>query len=163
MSDVGLVNRLLGGAATEVTERSFPVPGDLRSEWRVALVLLLLGKCHGGSATLEQLHVVNSSALFEATSETLVNVLATPAVATGFDRPLVRYEPALSRAVDIAVGVGLVDWTDSQRLSLTLAGREAHGRLTAQPSLLSREKELLARIPGRVSQAAIDRVLSRRR
>lgn len=163
MSDLDLVRRLLGEVPTRVMERSVPIPGDLRSEWRVALVLLLLAKCHGGSATLEQLHVVNSVALFEATSQTLVDLLAVPPVATAFDRPVVRYEPALSRAVDIAVGVGFAEWTNSQRLNLTQLGRETHSRVMAEPSLLSQEKELLARIPGRVSQAAVDRVLSRRR
>ncbi len=106
---------------------------------------------------------MNTLALFEATADALVDLLATPPVAAAFDRPVVRYEPALSRAVDIAVGVGLAEWTDSLRLSLTQAGRENHARVMAETTLLTREKELLARVPGRVSQAGIDRVLSRRR
>jgi hypothetical protein len=161
-NDVDLVRSLLGESVANVNERAAPVLGDLRTEWRLALLLLVLGKCHSHSATLEQLHVLNSSALFEETADALRNLLGDESESDAWNQPVIRYEPALSRAVDIAVGTGLAEWTETRRLRLSEDGKTALRQLNGNSSLLAREKRLLAKLNGRVSQAGINRALGAR-
>lgn len=137
------------------TDRPAAVPGDLRSRWRVALLALLLDRCHGKSATLEQVHVVGWALMEDQGRRHLSDAL------DGNLRPdavIVRYDPAWSRAADLSVGEGVTEWVpETGRLRLTETGRAVARSLWEEESIFVEEKEFLH---GRlISQAAIQRML----
>lgn len=136
-------------------ERPQVVAGDLRSRWRVALLLLLLDRCHGRSATLEQIHVVGWALLDDEGRRQLAGAIS------GDRRPdavVVRFDPSWSRAIDLSVGEGLTEWKEnSGRLRLTDVGRGVVDGIWAMEDAFTDEKEFLR--GRRISQAMIDRML----
>lgn len=144
----------LAGVMT-FTVRPAPLPARLRPARRTALVLLYLNKCRGQRATQLQLHALDTAVEDAAAREALSGHLR----GLGID-PIIRYDPALLRAVDLAVGFGYARWERGDRLLLTDIGRDALDALLSQ-DVLSAEKAALAAIPGRLTQTAVSRVTER--
>lgn len=137
------------------TERPQVVAGDLRARWRVALLLLLLDRCHGRSATLEQIHVVGWALLDDEGRQQLNAALSNDRRPDAF---VVRFDPSWSRAIDLCVGEGLAEWKqNSGRLRLTDVGRQVVNGLWSMDQAFTVEKEFLR--GRRISQAMIDRML----
>lgn len=131
------------------------IPAELRPQWRVPVLLLILGRCRGRKANWRQLHVLNWAVRSPRTREAFAAVLEgmlSP------DRVIVRYEPTLTRAVDLAVGFGLASWEDGRLLALTEKGREAMERLTNIDALAT-ERDFLNALPGAVTQRQVDAAL----
>jgi hypothetical protein len=134
---------------------SIPLPPELRPAWRVALLLSMVDHCWGKRATWRQLHVLNwalRSTHGRATLQRLRQGKPFP------DDVVVRYEPSLNRAVDLAVGLRLMEWRDGRRLYLTDEGSAALQRLEATSALQS-EREYLAAQLGVLTQSEADRIL----
>lgn len=143
-------------ADASFTERPTAVAGDLRRGWRLSLLLLILDRCHGRSATLEQVHVIGWAVLNESGRTRLAEAVDGGA---GRDVPLIRFDPAWSRVVDLAVGLDLAEWTSTGRVKLTPRARPIVDELWHTPGVLSDEREFLAGI--RVSQTMIENLLRR--
>lgn len=128
------------------TPRPAPASPRVRPGRRIALLLEMVDKCWGGRATLLQLHAVDTA----LTDSTVLDRLAAKEV-SGDDGFLVRVDPALNRAVDRAVGEGLLDLQSDAKVTLTAAGRAAL-RTIREADVLQSERIALARIRGKLSQ-----------
>src|SRR2546421_1674062 len=87
------------------SQRPRPVPADGRPLWRVPYVLLLVRTCRQEVASLVQLHVLNWALRSSGGVKQLARFLAGDLER---EDPVVRYEPALDRAVALAGGLGLL-------------------------------------------------------
>jgi hypothetical protein len=140
--------------------RPTSVPPDIRPEWRVPLLLLMVDHCRGQIAGREQLHVLNSAVLSAGSRRALIAALdgrLAPNV------PLVQFEPALDRALDRCIGLRLLTINSHGRFLLTDLGRSIVQAVGSNAALFVRERELLAALPKSLSQAAIQRALAQRR
>lgn len=138
-------------------ERPLPTSGDLRAVWRIPVILLLIRACRGEKATAEQLHVLNWAVRSAESGESLASFLA------GDLRPeeaVVRFEPALDRAVALANGFELLAWTN-RYWALTDRGKGLLTEIDEDGDILRTEKDLLASLPSPLSQAAVRRLLGR--
>jgi hypothetical protein len=151
------LTRLLDVPFTFVS-RPRPVPGALRPSWRIPTILLLIRKCWGAKASLEQLHVLNWAIRDAHARETFL----------GFwrgeidpDEAIVRYEPALNRALDLAVGLRLVAWTEAKRLTLTEKGRDLLAAIDSDGEVLVEEKAFVGAITSSVTQTGVEKLLRR--
>ena len=90
----------------QLSERALPAPGDLRVSWRLAALVLMLDRCYGKSATMEQVQVIGWALLGEESREAVLAVAESRPLP---DVPIVRFDPSWSRTVDLAVGFGLAD------------------------------------------------------
>jgi hypothetical protein len=140
-------------------ERPTPASADLRAVWRLPVVLLLVGACRSQRATPKQLHVLNW-ALRSSEGHGALKGFIEGSVRP--DQAVVRFEPALDRAVALARGFGLLDW-HGRYWSLTERGRGTLKLLGEEEGTLRAEKEALASLPGPLSQAAVERLLGRGR
>lgn len=126
-----------------------PVPGRLLPGRRVALLLLTIQKCRGQRATPLQMHALDTA---------LVDPDARKALASaGNDlqtSPIIRYDPALTRAIDRAVGFGLARWIGGNRLELTDHGKAVSG-MVRSADVLSVERAAFDEIPGQLTQKAV--------
>lgn len=94
-------------------ERSFTfrlrpktVPGDLRPEWRICVILLMLLRCgRGGKMSLKKAHILNWGVLTLDSRKTLIRMVDGQRELS--DVP-VRFDPALNRAIDFARAEGLL-------------------------------------------------------
>jgi hypothetical protein len=121
------------------------------------MLLLLVRACRGEKATPEQLHVLNWAVRSTESAESLAAFLE------GKVRPeeaIVRFEPALDRAVALARGFELLAWNDRYWV-LTESGRNLLKKVDGQPETLHVEKGLLKQLPSPLSQAAVKKLLGR--
>lgn len=139
------------------TPRPDPVPPELRPAWRVAVLLLILEKCRGAKATWKQLHFLNWAVRSREGQGVLLRAFEGVADPSQI---IVRYEPALDRAVDLAVGHRLATWEDGHQLALTDKGKAVLAQLSEPLAPLERERQFLASLPGKISQSTVDRILS---
>lgn len=137
-------------------QRPRPVSADVRPIWRVPYVLLLVRACRGGVATLSQLHVLNWGVRAAENSRSLTAFLSGEVEAND---PVVRYEPALDRAVSLATGMGLLN-LDGRRWRLTDSGQELLKDIDRDEELLRLERERLSPVTG-LTQKAVRELLGR--
>lgn len=121
--------------------RPIPIPVDLRPDWRLAIILLILYKCCRSSrGSLRKLHVLNwAIRTSEARSifQQLVDGRISPVDV------IVRYEPGLSRAIDLALGEGLVEKVDGDRIQLTQKGKKCAADIGGLSDCFEQEKIFL--------------------
>lgn len=142
------------------SRRPTSVPPDIRPEWRLPLLLLLVHQCRAKQASREQLHVLNSAVLNAGSRVALTAALSgrlAPQV------PMVQYEPALDRAIDRCIGLGLLRMNTTARIQLTESGQAVVDALESNTELFTREREFLSVLPNAISQATIRRALQQRR
>ena len=142
------------------TRRPTAVPPDIRPEWRVPLLVLMVDRCRGHVASREQLHVLNSAVLSSGSRRALLAALEGRLAPQA---PIVQFEPALDRALDRCVGLGVLRINTYGRFELTEAGRSISDALEASDDLFVGERQLLGALPRSLSQAAIRNVLTARR
>jgi hypothetical protein len=140
--------------------RPTSVPPDIRPEWRIPLLLLMVRRCRGQVATREQLHVLNSAVLSAGSRRALLAALDGRLAPRS---PALQFEPAFDRAIDRGVGLGLLVANPGGRLELTVLGRSVADAVDAEESLFTSERELLASLPRSLSQSTIRNALAERR
>jgi hypothetical protein len=139
-------------------QRPLAIPPDLRPEWRVGMVLLILKKCcRGYRSSFARLHVLSWA------SRTPENGLALREVINHQLRPdalLVRIEPALNRAVDLAAGEGLLKRVTGDRVELTPAGVLAAEGIDKNEDIFTVEREYLTGLGRKVTEDSINQLFS---
>ncbi len=142
-------------APINFARRADPVSPDFRPERRIAVCLLIVEKSRGGKATWKAMHVLS----WALQSPKRVAMLTNLKVGTGLlDMPLVRFEPALDRALDLAVGLGFLSRDGVGPFELTDIGRGALDEVR-EAGVLEREVAALAVVNGKVSNRDVERLL----
>lgn len=132
-----------------------PVAASMRPARRVPLTLLLVGKCHGAKASWKGLQLLNWATRSRQHMDVLVAIQTHADIP---DRPVVRFEPALDRAIDLALGLALLEQPSARVFRLTTQGQALSEALT-QSDAFALERELLALLPRKLTQRETDRLL----
>jgi hypothetical protein len=136
-------------------EQPDPVPASLRPERRVPLLLLLVARSHGAGVDWKTLQLLNWTVQSAQRMELLVALQQRDDIP---DRPVVRFEPALDRALDLALGLKLLEQKTSRSFRLTESGKEVV-REIEKSEAFELERQLLDQLKRKVTQAEVDRVL----
>jgi hypothetical protein len=139
----------------EFQPQPVPIPASLRPERRVSLLVMLIARSFGTRASWRMLQVMNWLLRDERNVQLLLALRSGGDIP---DRPLVRFEPALDRAIDVAMGLGFVTQKASRVFHLTESGLALAAQLNTA-DVFSREKELLQRLGGKFTQKEIDRLI----
>ncbi len=133
--------------------RPRPYAADLRADWRISAVVLAVDKSRGKRASVPQLHVLVWAMLDSAHGSDLARALRGESSRL----PPIRFDPAVVRAVDRAVGLGMLQ-REGKRLKLADGGAVWLEMLSSEPELMSQEKLILRELGGPVSMVAVDRL-----
>lgn len=145
---------VLYDAQVTVTDRPASLTAVLRPAWRVPVCALLVQACRGQRAKREQLIVLNWAVRSEQCAGALATYLAGEATAHDVG---VRYEPALVRAVNIAVGTGVLV-VDGDYVRVTDAGKALLAEVAAG-DLYDAERRMLAMLPKALPVGAAEELL----
>jgi hypothetical protein len=139
--------------------RPSPLPGDMRPEWRIAVLVMALNKCgRGGKMTLKKAHVVNWAVRDEATRETFLRMISGN---RQLEDIVVRFDPAFNRALDLAAGEDLVSMekkTTGLIIELLEAGRRLAATLDEHIDCLKVEREFFEAVR-KISENKIEELL----
>jgi hypothetical protein len=132
-----------------------PLSAALRPQRRVPLLLLLVAKNHGAGASWKGLQLLNWAVRDPEHSELLLALQAGEDIP---DRPVVRFESVLDRALDLAIGLNWIEQPSARLFRLTEVG----GRVLAdleRSDAFAVERGVLSRIKGKVTKREVDRLL----
>ena len=126
------------------TRRPIAIAAELRPDWKIGAVLLILHlSSHGGKSSLRRLHILNwalrsskNRAEFEQVREH-----QQPLFSFQF-----RFEPALGRAINLAVGEKLIEWVGGDRLQITAKGKRWVTEILKDEAVMQEERDFLERI-----------------
>ena len=140
--------------------RPVPLPGDLRPTWRIGLLILLLSQCcRQQRSSLTKIHVLNWAARSEANHADLIALIEgrmSP------DQLIVRFDPACNRAIDFAIGEGLLKRVDGSRIELTESGNALAKEISKDSELYATEKKLAGAIKQKLSEMLVDNIFGAR-
>lgn len=147
-------------------ERKIPLACKLRPAWRIYILLLILDKCHGGKASLIQLHVLNWAVRNSDTRREFREFFEgkrTPS------QTVVRHDPSLNRAVHFAFAEGLVTRQEGlsqqneqgsrippYRVQLSQEGRKLVNDLKKFVGCFEEQKRFFETIKGKISQKDVE-------
>jgi len=146
------------GRSFRFTRRPMAMAAELRPDWKMAVLLLILNlSSRGGKSSLRRLHILNwalrsprNRAEFEQVREH-----QQPLFSFQF-----RFEPALGRAINLAVGESFVEWVGDNRLQITAKGKRWITEIAKDESVMYQEREFLRRIGKDVTEAFATEMLN---
>jgi len=147
--------RDLDDIVVDFQEQPDPVPAALRPGRRVPLLLLLVAKSHGAGVDWKTLQLLNWTVRSADHMELLVALQQRSDIP---DRPVVRFEPALDRALDLALGLELLEQKTSRSFRLTEAGKSVVKEIE-NTEAFNLERQLLDQLKRKVTQAEVGRLL----
>ncbi|MPY19077.1 hypothetical protein [Paenibacillus glucanolyticus] len=138
-------------------KRPVAIPADLRVDWRIGtLVLILYISCRNSRATLMKLHVMNWAIRNNQGRELFLQLCAGE---IGPDNIIVRFEPWLNRAVDIALAEGLIQRINGDRVELSSSGAIMAKEILKKQECFVQEKEFLHTLRKSISEAKLKNII----
>lgn len=134
------------------------IPGDFRPLWRISTVLLILKLTSwANNSTLGRLHILNWAMRTEENRENLKRIISDSLPP---DKIVVRIEPSLIRALELASGEGLIEYAGG-KAKLTHKGVEVANELMNEEQIFAEEKRFLEEIGKRgLTEQIINQIFS---
>ncbi|WP_135610997.1 hypothetical protein [Methanococcoides sp. AM1] len=141
------------------TRRPRPIPPDLRPDWRVTVLVLILDYSRGKKASLKKVNVINWAIRSPENREILHGYFIEK-------KPLhdivIRIEPGISRAIDFAKGHGLVvmEYGNSTGIRLTPKGKQFANKIETLHDCFTTEKDFLRSIKPYINEKDVNVLLN---
>ena len=141
--------------------RPISLPGDLRPTWRIGLLTILMVQCcRQQRSSLTRLHVLSWAVRSEENYEDMLALIAGD---LSPDALIVRFDPAVNRAIDFAIGEKLMARVDGSRIELTASGKNFAKEIFDDINVYSTEKSLAASLKQKVSETLVDSIFGVRK
>jgi hypothetical protein len=132
-----------------------PIPGDLRLSWRLSALLLVLNRCRGKTASLEQIHFLTSAMRSPAVADVVRRWFSGQKAP---DDPIIRYDPAMSRTISLSVAADLTQWK-GQSIALTTVGSILIQEIENNDAIMVKERQFLSFLPRSITQKSVRELL----
>lgn len=142
-------------APISFVQRPDPISPDFRLERRIALCLLIIEKVRAGKASWKTVHVLNWALESSNRLAMLANIRTRSEL---LDEPIVRFEPALDFALDLAVGLGFIRRSGTGLFVLAEKGKAALTEIY-RAGVLEEEINALTTVTGKISNRDVERLL----
>lgn len=147
----------LGGVRIRFASQPSALQADLRPVWRLTILLLILHKCcRNHRSSLQKLHVLNWAIRQPDARRTLLGVL------DGEEHPdvaIVRFDPALNRALDLARAEMLIESVGDGKFQITAKGQALAEAVLSDPDCMRDEKQFLVEIGNRLTETRVTKLL----
>lgn len=139
--------------------RPVAVPYCYRILYKVSQIVLILGTvCKRGGCSSLKLHIISNALLSKNVLDELNKVLDNKTEML----PVVRFEPALNRAINYAVADGLVEIQKSNsKLRLTERGKNLYNEIIENNDIMILEKNELNIINNKINDDIINKILEK--
>ncbi|NYB73422.1 hypothetical protein HZF24_04630 [Sedimentibacter hydroxybenzoicus DSM 7310] len=129
------------------------VPYNYRVSYKVSQICLILAKsCWGRSGCLPvKLHMISFALCSKSTMDKLVNF----ALNEFADTPIIRFDPAVNRAVTFAIADNLIIHSKNGKYTLTDKGKKFVEEIDKDPTVLAAEKLDLSELSKKLTDEKI--------
>lgn len=141
--------------------RPISIPGDLRPIWRIGLLTILMTQCcRQQRSSLTRLHVLSWAIRSKENYEDMLDLISGD---LSPDSLIVRFDPAVNRAIDFAIGEGVMARVDGSRIELTALGKQFAQEIFDDINVYATEKLLAASLKQKVSETLVDSIFGARK
>jgi hypothetical protein len=131
------------------------VPYNYRISYKVTQLCLILRICGwGDSCSLIKLHMISFALISSANMKKLIEV----AEGTGF-APIVRFDPAVNRAITYAIAYGFIEQQQNAKYKLTNSGQRLADQIRIVGDLMAVEVSNLSLLAKKLTEAKIKEVV----
>ena len=132
------------------------VPFNYRISYKVSLVCLIIGKCCGkkGCSAIK-LQMINASV---STALSRKKLLALTDQTSLSETTLIRFDPAISRAINYALADNLIFRQGNGLFRLTDKGKLLVKEIYAQNDLMALEKDFFQELSSKLTEEIIERI-----
>lgn len=124
------------------TKRPIPLPAEYRPMYKIAILVMILKYCcRGESANLLKLHLLSWSLASEKNMQELKDYITSNFKS---DFSVWGIEPALNRALQLAVAENICDIINGKNYKLTEKGNKFFDMIKADKELFELEKKFLS-------------------
>lgn len=136
--------------------KASPVPYNYRISYKVSLICLIIGKCCGkkGCSSIK-LQMVNAATCSQKAKRELFNLINNQFIG---ETTLIRFDPAISRAINLAIIEGLIYRQSNSLYRLTDKGKTLVTSIYQDDSIMLLEKELFSELANKLTEDLIDRI-----
>ncbi|WP_271014045.1 hypothetical protein [Listeria seeligeri] len=130
------------------------VPFNYRISYKVSLIILIIGKCCGrkGCSAIK-LQMISSSA---TTSKKRRELLDSVQLSFFAESTLVRFDPAISRAINFALADKLIYRQGNGLFRLTTIGKELLTSIYGDANLMFIEKQFFSELSNKLTEEMIE-------
>lgn len=131
------------------------VPYNCRISYKVSQICLIMRLCgRGDTCSLIKLHMISYALISQHHMKKLVEF------ADGVGRiPIVRFDPAVNRALTYAVGYGLVEQQQNAKYKLTARGRQLAEQIKLAGDLMVLEINALNMLAKKLTEGKINEIV----
>lgn len=159
ISGVIMIHELLNeNTKIKFTNRPIAVPYNYRIIYKISQIVLILGNvCKRGGCSNIKLHMISNALTSHNVLLELEKVLNNTT-----DIPfIVRFEPALTRALNFAIADGLVEVQSNLKFKLTIKGKSLYEQIMQDKEVMILEKMDLKNIKDKINDNVIDRIVKK--
>ncbi|MFG6318578.1 MAG: hypothetical protein K1W33_01755 [Clostridia bacterium] len=154
-----MINELLNeNTKIKFINRPIAVPYNYRVIYKISQIVLILGNvCKRGGCSNVKLHMISNALSSHSVLVELEKVLEN----TTEVLPIVRFEPALTRALSFAIAEELVEVQANSKFKLTVKGKDLYEQIIQDEELMILEKIDLKNIKDKINDDVIDRIVKK--
>lgn len=134
------------------------VPYNYRISYKVSLICLIIGKCCGkkGCSSIK-LQMINAAASSGKMKNELFEIIDNPFLV---ETTLIRFDPAISRAINLAIAENLIFRQANALYRLTEKGKLLVSAIYEDNQLMQVEKALFSELSNSLTEEIIERISS---
>ena len=134
------------------------IPPDFRPLWRIGLIVIVLKYTRGNKSSLGRLHIFNW-ALINQENRPQLRLLIDEKISP--DSLIIRIEPSLNRAIDLAIGQKLVELVSGNKIQLTEDGITFSEDLLSSNDIFVQEKIFLNKYGKKITESIVQTLFKR--
>ena len=140
-------------------DRPVAVPYNYRIIYKISQIVLIIGTtCPRGGCSSIKLHIISNALFANNVLEDLCKVLDDK----NDMLPIVRFEPAITRAVNYAIADGFIELQKSNlKLKLTEKGKQLYNEIAKDNNIMILEKSELKIIGKKLTDDIINKILEK--
>lgn len=146
---------------TKITFKNRPVavPYNYRVIYKISQIILILGTvCKRGGCSNVKLHMISNALSSNNILKELENVLDDKKDTI----PIVRFEPAVTRALNFAIADEFIQIQSSNsKMKLTDKGKQLYKEILEDETLMVLEKQELNQIKDKLKEDVIDKIIEK--
>lgn len=130
------------------------VPFNYRISYKISLICIIIGKCCGrkGCSAIK-LQMISSSV---TTSKKRKELLDSVQLSFFAESTLVRFDPAISRAINFALADKLIYRQGNGLFRLTDIGKKLVASVYKEPELMVKEKQFFSNLSNKLTEEMIE-------
>lgn len=137
-------------------KRKYPLLSELRPDWKLAVLVLILNKCCvKNTASFQKVQVLIWAVKNKDNRQSILKLCTNKDKDIEYNL-LIRYEPSVNRIIDIALAEKYIELVKGNRIRLTIKGSAYANEIEITEGLFVEEKDFFQALGKKLSEKLLN-------